>query len=203
MTAGVLLGLVVVELPLIALHRDHPPPAGEPGMSDAFWVSYVLLWVLVVGLLGLVLLLYRQFGMSYLAPHAQVSMQGLDVGSRAPAVALEGLDGEERGLTWGGSPNGLRARLMLFALPSCSICVDLAGELQTLPDQWPGVEFAWVDGSAQAAARPAGGRRARVDRRHRARRRRPRAVGRLRRAIRIPRRRRRRDRLEAARQLPS
>lgn len=117
-------------------------------MSDAFWVSYVLLWVLVVGLLALVLLLYRQFGMSYLAPHAQVSMQGLDVGSRAPAVGLQGLDGAERGLTWGGSPNGLRARLMLFALPSCSICVDLAGELVTLPEQWPGVEFAWVDGSA-------------------------------------------------------
>lgn len=118
-------------------------------MSDAFWVSYVLLWILVAGLLGLVLLLYRQFGMSYLAPHAQVSMQGLDVGSRAPAVALEGLDGAERGLTWGGSPNGLRARLMVFALPSCSICVDLAGELQTLPEQWQGVEFAWVDGSAK------------------------------------------------------
>jgi hypothetical protein len=87
--------------------------------------------------------------MSYLAPHTQVSMQGLDVGSRAPAVALEGLDGAERGLTWGGTPNGLRARLMVFALPSCSICVDLAGELQTLPEQWHGVEFAWVDGSAK------------------------------------------------------
>src|SRR6185503_1625499 len=77
------------------LHRDHPPEAGAPGMSDAFWVSYVLLWILVAGLLGLVLLLYRQFGMSYLAPHTQVSMQGLDVGSRAPAVALEELDGTE------------------------------------------------------------------------------------------------------------
>jgi hypothetical protein len=87
--------------------------------------------------------------MSYLAPHAQVSMQGLDVGSRAPAVALEELDGTEHGLTWGGAPNGLRARLMVFALPSCSICVDLAGELQTLPEEWPGVEFAWVDGSAK------------------------------------------------------
>lgn len=118
-------------------------------MSDAFWVSYVLLWILVVGLVALVLLLYRQFGMSYLTPHTQVSMQGLDVGSRAPAVALDGLDGEDLGLAWGGSPNGLRARLMLFALPSCSICVDLAGELESLPEQWPGVEFAWVDGSAK------------------------------------------------------
>jgi hypothetical protein len=57
-------------------------------MNVAFWFSYAVLWIIVIMLSLLVLLLYRQFGLTYMSGQRRINMQGLDVGARAPSFSL-------------------------------------------------------------------------------------------------------------------
>lgn len=113
-------------------------------MSSAFWFSYVVLWLLVIVLALLVLLLYRQFGLAYMSGEQRLSMQGLDVGASAPEFSvMTVVDGPIRPLQvrW----NGQKSRLLVFSSPSCTVCEKLAHDVGDLPDEWPHVEFIWVD----------------------------------------------------------
>ena len=112
-------------------------------MSNAFWGSYILLWTLVTVLMVLVVLLYRQFGLAYLASRDRLGLQGIDLGRPAPPLA------EPKG---GAIPRswrseGVQAHVVVFALPTCTVCADLAEDVADLPETWPNIGFTWIDGS--------------------------------------------------------
>jgi hypothetical protein len=120
-------------------------------MSAAFWASYVLLWLLVGLFAILILLLYRQFGLMFLSSRERMTMQGLDLGATARTLRFNGPKGM-RELGWGAAANGFRARLLVFSLPTCPICSDLASDAAALPERWKDVEFVWIDGTVGGRA---------------------------------------------------
>jgi hypothetical protein len=127
-------------------------------MSDLFWASYALVWVLVAVLVVLVLLLYRQFGLAFLGSGDRVSLQGPDLGSRLPALELTDPSSRRtESVELGADHEAGRwaAHLVLFALPACSICKQLAGVVGELPERWREVEFGWIDAPGPPASREA------------------------------------------------
>jgi hypothetical protein len=122
-------------------------------MSMVWIISMSLLWLAVIVLTVLVLLLYRQFGLAYMSGRAKVGLQGLDLGARARPVALTMLDGSAYELDW--SAAGPDTTVLVFALPSCPICGDLAVSAAGLPAAWPQARFIWVDGTITGRPRRA------------------------------------------------
>lgn len=117
-------------------------------MNAAWVTSMILLWLAVIVLTVLVLLLYRQFGLSYLSSHSRIAMQGLDLGARPKAISLKELDGTEHAVDWEQISAENDAAVLVFAQPSCSICGDLAKSIADLPSRWPTVMFMWIDGTS-------------------------------------------------------
>lgn len=124
-------------------------------MSGAFWVSYALLWFVVVVFGLLIVLVYRQFGLAFMRPADRVAAQGLDVGSRAPAFSLAGKDGREHRVSFGRKAGADRPTVIVFALPGCDICAGLAELLAALPSDQPHARFVWVDGASPPRPRHA------------------------------------------------
>ncbi len=113
-------------------------------MTAGYLASYIFLWVLVVILALLVLLLYRQYGLTYLGSHAYADMLGLDLGAHAGDFAVVGLDGVSRHYSFtGGSTRSLRA--VVFASSSCTVCGRLAESAVLTPLEWPDAEFYWIE----------------------------------------------------------
>jgi hypothetical protein len=117
-------------------------------MSNFFVASYVVLWFLVGILLLLVLLLYRYFGLAFLRGQQRLNLSGLDIGSRAPGLAIVATGHETPiELQWNlEQQNGHLGRFLLFALPTCEVCNQLATGVDDLPAVWRNVEFVWIDG---------------------------------------------------------
>jgi len=131
-------------------------------MKALFWTSYGMLWVLIVLLVIGVLLIYRQFGLMLIPGSRRADLAGLDIGAKAPPLALDFLE-EARAsvLSWDGTElkSSKIGWVILFASPTCSICEGLwnAGEsLGELATSWPRIEFIWVDGRWRATDPPAG-----------------------------------------------
>lgn len=103
-------------------------------------ISLWFLWVLVVVLYLLVLLLYRQWGLSLVSASERVNRGGLDLGERVPPLAdlVTSADplGNSSGNGWVSS--SLYA-IGVFLIPNCPICSDLKDELATIEfgDIWP------------------------------------------------------------------
>ncbi|MBO0822938.1 MAG: hypothetical protein J2P27_03645 [Actinobacteria bacterium] len=116
-------------------------------MTGTLLASYVALWVLVVLLLFLVLLLYRQYGRSLMETREGIELGGLSLNEKVPALVLERNDGQPATVDWVSSP---RATAALFALPGCPVCEHLWHEedIGELAGRWPDVEFVWIDGPA-------------------------------------------------------
>jgi hypothetical protein len=110
----------------------------------------ILLWFVVILLMILVLLLYRQFGLSYLSGRDRLRMYGMDLGTRAQPIVLTGPDGREHKIEWQEPSAQSAATVVLFALPGCPVCAPLAGEVVDLPRRWPTSRFIWVDGMDSA-----------------------------------------------------
>lgn len=131
-------------------------------MKALFWSSYAILWLLVIVLAGGVLLLYRQFGLMLMPGSRRADLAGLDVGAKAPPLALDFLqNGRAPVLDWDGSESGSpRAGwVVVFANPGCSICRglwDAASDLGTLAHKWPALEFVWIDGRPREGDPPQG-----------------------------------------------
>jgi methylamine dehydrogenase accessory protein MauD len=95
-------------------------------MSEALWISHVLLWGLVIVLAGVVVALTRQIGVL----HERVAPAGALVGGEAPRVGevapvLEVTDWTGRGSRVGGvDPRG-RDTLLFFTSPTCPVCKTL------------------------------------------------------------------------------
>ncbi len=122
------------------------------GMATAFWVSYALLWLIVVIFGLLIMLMYRQFGLAFMRPVERASMQGLDIGSKAPSFTLTDARQREIALDFSRDSARSQSTLLIFGLPTCQICAGLAKTLVSLPTAWPGVRFVWVDGFSSPPA---------------------------------------------------
>lgn len=91
--------------------------------------SVIILWILSLVLTILVLLLYRQWGLLILGGSATADMQGLDIGSRAPDVPVDGRVESDEFLSWDvGDTNP--TWVLLFITPNCSVCDEV---IETLP----------------------------------------------------------------------
>jgi thiol-disulfide isomerase/thioredoxin len=87
-------------------------------MSAAFYVSYVLMWALLLFQGVLLLLVYRHFGFMALGRLEGVQRDGLAVGESAPAVS--GVTAEGVDVAW--NPVTDRPSLLLFVAPDCEPC---------------------------------------------------------------------------------
>jgi hypothetical protein len=128
-------------------------------MSGFFWATYVILWTFVVLLTLMVLLLYRQFGLSWMRGQRRLELAGLDVGATAPPLSLEAPGSTaELVLAWDRTSDGARqGQLVLFGLPTCPICKHLwADEIAALPLAWQTIEFVWVDAEPPNGPAPLG-----------------------------------------------
>jgi AhpC/TSA family len=87
-------------------------------VSTAFYVSYGVLWVLVIVLSVLLLLVYRHFGMMALGTIQGVQRDGIPVGDAAPDITATRPSGGETVLRPGSSGPAL----VVFASPDCEPC---------------------------------------------------------------------------------
>jgi len=91
-------------------------------MSDTFWLSYALLWGMVVAESLLVFALLRELGRIYLRQSQSVSRDGLSVGSTLPEIDVE----TRRGRAVLPALLVDRYTLLVCALPDCSLCGPVA-----------------------------------------------------------------------------
>lgn len=118
-------------------------------MSALYMASYVLLWILVAALTLLVLLLYRQYGRTIMAPLERINNSGLSVGEKLTPLSAHTEDGQLFSIDWHDAAGGTA---VLFAAPGCPLCDHILGEnlLDVLAAKWKAVRFIWIDGDAQA-----------------------------------------------------
>jgi methylamine dehydrogenase accessory protein MauD len=113
-------------------------------MEGIWLVSYVVLWIFVVGLAVLVLLLYRQLGIMYLGTAEGVSRDGLAKGTRAPDFSLTDQYGHKQQLS---SYKG-RPVLLLFGSPHCSPCRMLLPQLHEWARQHQDISVIWLNSAS-------------------------------------------------------
>lgn len=113
-------------------------------MEGIWLISYIVLWVVVLGLALLVLLLYRQLGIMYLGTAEGVSRDGLEKGTRAPDFSLTDQHGTVHRLS------SLRGRpvLLLFGSPHCSPCRILLPQLHDWARAHRDMEVLWLNAAS-------------------------------------------------------
>jgi thiol-disulfide isomerase/thioredoxin len=89
-------------------------------VSAGFYLSYAVLWFLLVVVSILVLLLYRHFGFISMGSLEGVQRDGLAVGERAPTITGSAPDGTERRWQPGELPS-----FVIFAAPECEPCATV------------------------------------------------------------------------------
>lgn len=110
-------------------------------MTEAFLVSQILLWCLVLVLGGLVLVLARQVGVLHerIAPAGALALSsGPQVGEGAPELSVAALDGSNREI--GSANDERRSTLLFFASPRCPTCKELVPTVRRLAREFD-VEF--------------------------------------------------------------
>lgn len=109
---------------------------------DGIWlISYIVLWVVVLALIGLVLLLYRQLGIMYLGTAEGVSRDGLSRGTAAPDFALTDQYSQPQRLSaYRGKPVAL-----IFGSPSCAPCRMLAPQLDDWAKKHSDMQVLWLN----------------------------------------------------------
>lgn len=113
-------------------------------MEGVWLVSYVALWIIVLGMGVLILLLYRQLGIMYLGSAEGVSRDGLPKGTQAPDFNLTDQYGTPQRLTnYRGRPT-----LLLFGSPHCSPCRTLLPQLHEWAAAHPDVGVLWLNAAS-------------------------------------------------------
>lgn len=97
-------------------------------MSAIFIASYAVLWVLVVVMAVLLLLVYRHFGLIAVSTGEGHDRDGLPLGRAAPSIS--GVNRDNTRLEW--TPSRGRHTLLVFALPGCEPCEQIAAYLGPL-----------------------------------------------------------------------
>lgn len=93
-----------------------------------FMLSYVVLWLLVVGMALLLLLVYRHFGLVAMSSGAGHERDGLALGKLAPSIS--GVDRNNQRVDWSHT-KGTHS-LVVFAAPGCGPCEEIAPYLGAL-----------------------------------------------------------------------
>jgi methylamine dehydrogenase accessory protein MauD len=110
-------------------------------MEGIWLVSYIVLWLVVLALIVLVILLYRQLGIMYLGSAEGVSRDGLEPGAQAPDFSLPDQYGNlQRSVDYRGRP-----LLLLFGSPHCGPCKVLLPELHAWAADHPAVGVVWLN----------------------------------------------------------
>jgi methylamine dehydrogenase accessory protein MauD len=107
---------------------------------DLLWVSNIVLWVGFLAMVLVNLALARQIGVLYerVAPAGALMMnQKLEVGGRAPELAVPVLDGDV--LTVGKVSD--KSQLLFFLSPDCPVCNELTPALKSAAK----AESDWLD----------------------------------------------------------
>jgi len=104
-------------------------------MSSGWQLLVIALWLVVIVQGGLILLLYRQFGLDYLGRSEARSRDGLPLRSAAPSWEL--LD--ENGVVQSSTALRGDPLLLVFADLSCPPCRKLLPELEEFATQHPGI----------------------------------------------------------------
>ncbi|MCG8349567.1 MAG: redoxin family protein [Chloroflexales bacterium] len=100
-------------------------------MTGIALVSYLILWVIVLGQMLILLALARQIGILHkrLAPNgARMTNVGLALGQEAPK--FQELDIHQRQTTLGNERS--KSTLLVFVSPGCSACSDLMPAIRTI-----------------------------------------------------------------------
>jgi len=97
-------------------------------MNNALMISNVVLWVIVLGLVGVTVALARLIGILYerIEPMGALMMDdGPKAGDHAPLFVLKALGGAE--VTLGNAPGVIeeKATLLFFVSPTCPVCKKL------------------------------------------------------------------------------
>ena len=117
-------------------------------------VSVVLLWAIVIVLVLLVTLLYRQFGLLYLGSGGAVRLRGREVGRRAPDdIILSESAGQDFAVTWDDVGQG-RCTILLLTGESCPLCEALVPELNDFTRMWADVADVVVADRAESSDLP-------------------------------------------------
>lgn len=119
-------------------------------MTPFFVTSYVVLWLLVLLSFVLVLLLYRQYGLTLMPGRQRINLRGLDIGSEPPPLRLQTSNEDAFQLAWDGTAlhRERDTKVAVFAEPHCPICGNLLEhrvDLAALAARWPRVDFYWID----------------------------------------------------------
>lgn len=113
-------------------------------MEGIWLISYIVLWLLVLGLGLLVLLLYRQLGIMYLGSAEGVSRDGLERGKPAPDFSLTDQYGNPQRLAnFRGKPS-----VLLFGSPHCSPCRILLPQMNEWAKAHPEVGVVWLNAAS-------------------------------------------------------
>ncbi len=114
-------------------------------MEGIWLISYIVLWALVIVLILLVILLYRQLGIMYLGSAEGVSRDGLTPGVKAPDFSLKDqYDNPQRLSDYRGRPT-----VLLFGSPHCSPCRILLPQLHDWSKAHPEVGVLWLNAASE------------------------------------------------------
>src|SRR5438874_3329828 len=113
-------------------------------MEGIWLVSYIVLWLLVLTLIALVILLYRQLGIMYLGSAEGVSRDGLAAGAKAPDFSLKDqYDNPQRLSDYRGRPT-----VLVFGSPHCSPCRILLPQLHEWAKAHSDVGVLWLNAAS-------------------------------------------------------
>ncbi|WP_211750379.1 methylamine dehydrogenase [Paenibacillus sp. Marseille-Q4541] len=99
-------------------------------MSTFFWVSYLILWLLVIPLVILNLVLFRQLGIMIMGTARGVNQSGIPVGKRLPVATTFHIDGTE----WSTDELLGTSALILFGSPTCRECAEILPDFHRIAE---------------------------------------------------------------------
>ncbi|MFZ3034508.1 MAG: methylamine dehydrogenase accessory protein MauD [Parvibaculum sp.] len=123
-------------------------------MTETLIVSNVLLWLMVLGLAGTVILLSRQIGVLHerITPvGALMTARGVKVGEASREFHLGNLNGEP--VTVGGTHKDGASTLVFFVSPTCPVCASLLPTLRSLVKQTPNLRLVLASDGEEAEHR--------------------------------------------------
>ena len=97
-------------------------------MNVFFWVSYITLWLLVVPLVVLNLVLFRQLGIVVMGTARGVNQSGIPAGRRLPKVGSVTIQGQD----WSTESVKGRPHLLIFGSPTCKECSAIMPDLERM-----------------------------------------------------------------------
>jgi methylamine dehydrogenase accessory protein MauD len=97
-------------------------------MPTFFWISYTVLWILIIPLIILNLVLFRQLGIMVMGTARGVNQSGIPIGKKLPTAKTTDLNGRE----WSTDDLSGKSTVLLFGSPSCKECAEILPEFNKI-----------------------------------------------------------------------